>query len=270
MKAEELIREGDLGGALTDLQEHIREQPSNGAYRLFLFQLLAVMGQWERAYDQLKVASQLDDSYLILTQAYREVIQCEKLRQEIFTGQREPLIMGEPQQWIVLLIEALRLENKDHLQAATQLREEAADLAEACSGTIDGHSFQWLADADMRLGPIFEIMLNGNYYWVPISLVKNININPPTDLRDLVWLPVHCSWQNGGEGHGFIPTRYPGSENSPDSAIQMARKTIWEEPAPGIYRGLGQRLLASDQDDFPILDIRKLAFTPTEVDQTHG
>ncbi len=56
MKAETLVKTGDLCGALADLQEHIREQPSNGTYRLFLFQLLAVMGQWERAYDQLQVA----------------------------------------------------------------------------------------------------------------------------------------------------------------------------------------------------------------------
>ena len=162
------------------------------------------------------------------------------------------------------------MESEDHLPAAAQLRQEAFELAETSSGDLDGHPFQWLADADSRLGPIFEIMLNGNYYWVPISQIQQIIINPPTDLRDLVWLPVHCTWQNGGEGHGFTPTRYPGSENSSDSAIQLARKTIWEEPVNGIYRGLGQRLLASDQDDFPLLDVRKLTFTPTEVDQTHG
>jgi len=268
MKAEKLVKEGDLCGALTDLQEHVREQPSNGSYRLFLFQLLAVMGQWGRAYDQLQVAGQLDDSFKILTRAYREVIQCEKLRQEVFAGRRDPLIMGEPQQWIALLIEALRLEGDGHLLTAAQLREEAVALVDTSSGNLDGQSFQWLSDADTRLGPIFEIMLNGNYYWVPISQVQKINIDPPTDLRDLVWLPVHYTWQNGGEGYGFMPTRYPGSENSSDSAIQLARKTIWEEPVSGIYRGYGQRLLASDQDDFPLLDIRDLAFTSLEIDES--
>jgi len=262
MKAETLVREGDLNGALENLQEHVRDRPDHAPYRLFLFQLLAVLGQWERAYNQLQVAAQLDNSLLLLAQAYREVIQCEKLRQEVFAGCRDPLIMGEPQQWIVLLIEALRLDKED-LTAAAQLRLEALDLAETSSGTIDERTFQWLADADTRLGPIFEIMLNGNYYWVPVSQVQQIDINPPSDLRDLIWLPVHCTWRNKGEGHGFIPTRYPGSENSPDSAIQLARKTTWGEPVMDTCKGLGQRLLASDQDDFPLLDVRELTFIPT-------
>ena len=263
MQAEKLVKEGDLTGALADLQQHIREQPSHGAYRLFLFQLLAVMGQWERADEQLKIVGQLDDSLMLLVRAYREVLQCEMIRRAVFAGRREPLVMGKPPQWVPLLIEALRLENEGHLPAAQELREEALELAETSSGKLDGHSFQWLADADMRLGPIFEVVLNGNYYWVPIAQVQKLNIDPPTDLRDLVWLPVRFIWQNGGEGYGFIPTRYPGSENSLDSAIQLARKTIWEEPKTGIYRGLGQRLLASDQDDFPLLDIRELAFNCT-------
>jgi len=263
MKAETLVKEGDLNGALQDLQEHVRNRPDHAPYRLFLFQLLALLGEWERAYNQLQVAAQLDNSMLLVGQAYREVIQCEKLRQEVFAGRREPLLMGEPQQWIVLMIEALRLDERSP-SAAAQLRLEALDLAATSSGTLDGHNFEWLADADTRLGPIFEIMLNGNYYWVPVSQVQQIKIDPPSDLRDLVWLPVHCTWKNGGEGHGFIPTRYPGSENSPDSAIQLARKTTWEEPVTNTCRGLGQRLLASDQDDFPLLDVRELTFIPAE------
>ena len=33
---------------------------------------------------------------------------------------------------------------------------------------IDGKAFAWMADADMRLGPVLEAVINGRYYWVPL------------------------------------------------------------------------------------------------------
>ena len=78
------------------------------------------------------------------------------------------------------------------------------------------------------------------------------------DLRDLVWLPAQFTWVNGGEAFGLIPTRYPGSETAQDTAIQLARKTEWIELAEGIYQGMGQRMLATDQDEYPLLDIRSI------------
>ena len=60
MLAEEYFRDGNLQGALEDLQKQIRSQPENGRYRIFLFQLLAVLGQWGRALSQLNVLDRLD------------------------------------------------------------------------------------------------------------------------------------------------------------------------------------------------------------------
>ena len=78
----------------------------------------------------------------------------------------------------------------------------------------------------------------------------------PADLRDLVWLPAQFVWANGGEAVGLIPTRYPGSENTADSALQLSRTTQWREVTDGIHQGIGQRMLATDQDDYPLLGVR--------------
>ena len=40
-----------------------------------------------------------------------------------------------------------------------------------------------------------------------------ITIDEPEDLRDVVWMPAHFQFDNGGESVALIPTRYPGSEN---------------------------------------------------------
>ena len=47
--AEACLREGRLDEALETLQADIRRRPQDKALRVFLFQLLAVNGAWERA-----------------------------------------------------------------------------------------------------------------------------------------------------------------------------------------------------------------------------
>jgi len=60
--AERSLREGDPAAALARLQDDVRARPADAKLRVFLFQLLCVLGQWERALNQLKVASELDRS----------------------------------------------------------------------------------------------------------------------------------------------------------------------------------------------------------------
>src|ERR1700709_233391 len=117
MDPRELIKQGRLAEALVALQDMVRTGPSNAKYRVFLFQLLSVMGQWGRALTQLNVAGELDADALPMVQTYREAIQCEALRADIFAGKRAPLIFGEPEDWLGLLVEALRLEPADPARA---------------------------------------------------------------------------------------------------------------------------------------------------------
>ena len=84
--------------------------------------------------------------------------------------------------------------------------------------------------------------------------------SPPSDARDLIWVPAQFTWANEGEAVGFMPARYPGSEASADDAIRMSRKTEWRELAESSYAGLGQRLLATDTGEYSLLEVREIAF----------
>jgi type VI secretion system protein ImpE len=258
MLAERFVHDGNLQAALQELQEQIRNRPEDSHHRTFLFQLLAILGQWQRALNQLDVLSNLETSTWPMVQLYREAIRCEVLRAEIFAGQRKPLIFGEPPRWLALLLESLRLTAEGQYTQALSLRDQAFDMASESSGTIDDQPFNWIADADTRLGPVLEIILNGRYYWAPFQQIRTISIPQITDLRDLVWLPAQFTWINEGQAYGLIPTRYPNSETAKDPSIQLARKTEWLQLADGVYQGLGQRMLVTDQDEYPLLDIRKI------------
>ena len=258
--AEQSLREGDVVNALKALQQQVRAQPADAKLRTFLFQLLAAMGQWERALDQLNVAATLDPSALAMAQMYREALRCELLRADVFAGKRSPMVLGQPDEWLALLIESTLVAGRGQGQGAA-LRERAFEAAPASTGTIDGAAFAWIADADMRLGPVLEAILNGRYYWIPFNRLRRIDIEAPEDLRDVVWMPAHFEFANGGESVGLIPTRYPGLELSDDGALCLARKTLWQEVSAGVYQGLGQRVLATDAGEYPLMDVRKIELT---------
>ncbi len=260
----------DLASALSDVQGQIRKDPANPKLRIYLFQLLCVLGDWERAATQLALLGDMDDASLSMVQAYREVLQCELARGSVFAGKHSPLIFGKPENWMALLIESLRATARGEFDAAREARDLAFEQAPASSGTLshgddEQVAFEWIADADMRLGPMLEAIVNGKYYWIPFQQIKTLEIEAPVDLRDKVWIPANFVWVNGGSVVGFVPSRYPGSEKSGDDAIRLARETRWDEPREGLYVGLGQRMLATDQDEFALLDIRRIVFDHGEV-----
>jgi len=189
---------------------------------------------------------------------YGEAVRCEAIRTAVFEGQKSPMILGEPDQWLALLIESRLRAGRGEAAQSEELRLRAFEDAPTSGGEIDGRRFEWLADADSRLGPVMEAIINGKYYWVPYSRLTKVTMEAPEDLRDLVWMPAHLDFDNGGESLALIPTRYSGSESSDDGAIALARKTSWESIGGDAYRGLGQRILATDDGETPILEIRTI------------
>jgi len=254
--AERAVREGDLTAALKLLQDEVRQHPATANLRVFLFQLLSVLGDWERARTQLGVAADLDAKTLAMVQMYREALSCEQLRAEVFGGRKSPVIFGEPDEWLALLIESLL--SKSGPEASESLRARAFEAAPPSAGSIDGQPFEWIADADMRLGPVCEAVINGRYYWLPFSRLSRIDLEAPADLRDVVWMPAHFQFANGGESVGVIPTRYAGSEGDQDPLVRLSRKTVWAEEGPGMFTGRGQRILTTDTGEHPLMDVRSI------------
>jgi type VI secretion system protein ImpE len=256
--AELSLRNADTATALHQLQAQVREHPGEARLRTFLFQLLSVRGDWKRALEQLTLAAQLDPKALLMAQTYREALRCETLRAQVIAGRKSPMVIGEPEPWLGLLVESmLRAGQGDHAASAA-LREQAFDQAPPSSGTIDSQRFEWIADADVRFGPVLEAVLNGGYYWIPFARLQRIVLPEPEDLRDLVWAPAQLQFANGGEAPALIPVRYPGTELAEDGALQLARRTEWTETRPGLQVGRGQRILATDGAEYPLLAIREV------------
>jgi type VI secretion system protein ImpE len=256
--AQELVAAGDPKGALDLLQKQVRERAADPKLRVFLFQLLCVLGQWQRALTQLKVCGDLDAETLPMVNTYREAIQCEMVREAVFAGKTTPIAFGQPQAWVAWLVEALQADARGDAPSAARLRSEAFDAAPATAGTLNGAPFEWIADADSRLGPVLDAVIKGRYCWVPYSAVRKIVIEAPVDLRDLVWAPARFELHNGGETVALIPSRYAASGASGDGALQLSRKTEWLTLASDQYSGLGQRVITTSDVELGMLEAREI------------
>ncbi|MFN3973264.1 MAG: type VI secretion system accessory protein TagJ [Gemmobacter sp.] len=264
MRAEDLLKSGDIDAALAALQAEVRAKPADAKLRVFLFQLLCVTGDWKRAITQLKVSAELDSMATPMAQAYREAIICEVYREKVFAGEKDPLVFGEPQEWVALLVEASRSLATGQIDEATNLRERAFEAAPAVTGTLNGEPFDWIADADMRLGPVLEAVVNGRYFWMPFNTIGKITAEEPRDLRDCVWTPVNIVLKNGGDIVALLPTRYAGTIERGTPEHKLARATDWTDGGGGAFVGLGQRLLATDAGDTSVMDLRELVVTPPD------
>lgn len=258
MDAEEKLKSGDLEATLQALQNRVRNNPADAKLRIFLFQLLCVIGDWNRAITQLKVSAEMDPLAIPMAQAYREAIICEVYRGKVFAGEKTPVIFGEPPTWIAPLLEALRVQASGNPEAAAKLREQAFSDAPASGGTLNGAPFDWVADADMRLGPVLEVIIDGRYYWMPFESLRSIVIEEPEDLRDSVWVPASITVAAGGEKVALIPTRYVDTAENGTPAQKLSRETVWRDEGAETFIGHGQRVFATDQGDTALMDVRTL------------
>lgn len=265
MTAAELLKDKNPTQALKALEDAVRKEPSDVKLRIFLFQLLCVLGNWERALTQLGVIGEMDRMAMLMVRTCQAAIQCEALRSEVFAGARSPLIFGEPADWIAQLVQAAALDGQGKSEAAMTMRDAAFEAAPTTSGTLEtagegdavqSHPFEFIADTDVRMGPMIEAIVDGKYFWIPFSRITLIRIEKPTDLRDLVWTPCQFVWSSGGQGVGFIPARYPGTEKRGTDLQRMSAQTT---PAgDGGEEPMGQRVLATDAGEFPLLSIRSI------------
>ncbi|HKK37171.1 MAG TPA: type VI secretion system accessory protein TagJ [Paracoccaceae bacterium] len=261
-EAEAALAAGDLSAAGAKLIEAVRAAPGDAGLRAFLFEVSALAGNGERAMKALELLGRLRPDSLDMTTDYQAALAAETTRDRVFAGAERPDVFGGARAWTDGLAEALALDSTGDAAAAFEARAAALDAAPASPGTVDGERFEWFADADTRLGPVLEAVINGAYRWIPFEEIGALEIEPPKDLRDLVWSVGVLTLADGGQWPVLIPTRYPGSEKA-GAEIALARRTEWRPLGPeelGHAAGLGQRLFAHAEADVPILELRSLVF----------
>ena len=252
------LRAGDLDGARTALVETVKANPSDPQARMFLFQLLALAGDWEKARNHLNALARLSPEAQMLSVVYNQALNAELERAEVFAGRAKASILRGD--WATGLADAIQHYALGDSEAGDAARDEALDNAPDTPGEFDGERFEWIADADSRFGPTFEAIIHGRYGLVAFSEVERIESEGPKDLRDMVWYPVQIAFREGQSVAAMLPARYPGSEAADEAAERLGRSTGWKPGSAGEV-GCGQHLLTlSNGEERGLLSLRTLVF----------
>jgi type VI secretion system protein ImpE len=230
MGAKELFQAGKLNEAVQALGAEVRDNPTDVRRRTFLFELLCFQGEFDRAEKHLHVLAGINPEAQLGAVLYFSALHAERVRHDLFAKKEYP---SEP--------------------AAGNSR----------GGTIDGRPFETLEDADPRVGPRLELFAAGAYLWIPFEHIEAIEIQKPSKLRDLLWVPALVrtgpSFKGTELGEVLLPVLSPFSFKSPDENVRLGRATVWQEQ-DGVQVPLGQRLFSVDEDEVSLLDTRKIEF----------
>ena len=264
------LKEGRLEEALAAAKDAVRKDPAGTAHRSVLFQLYCLLGNWEGAQTQLKVFKELDPASAMFAGTCEKLLACEADRRAVFAGQKEATLFGQPPAWVGGMVEAFRLGREGNWTAAAASQARAFEEAPAIAARVNNQEVAWVADADSRLGPLLEGLIDGKYYWIPFEHVREISFRPRTHLMDSIWTPVDFEWLNEGKATGYIPVRYPGSEAATDPQTRLGRRTDWEQKADNFYVGTGHRTLATSEADFALSEVRLIKMVPPTTAQAEA
>lgn len=258
--ADDLIKAGNIAQAKVEILETVKRAPQDQGARMYLFQLLLVTGEWEKALIHLRALAQISAEAQMLATVYSGLVEAEKSRRLAYEGKLDvPFLISAPN-WCEDFTKSFKLFGAGEVEEGLALRTQALESAAETAGTFNDVEFSWIADVDSRLGPNLEVIIGGQWGLVPFEAIEQVTTDGPKNLRDLVWLPAEFRFKTGQSGAGFVPARYPGSEKHADSSVVLGRSTIWENGVGDEEYPVGQRLFWSGEElDFSLFELRTLS-----------
>lgn len=245
----------------------IKRSPMDLNPRLKLVQLYILEGSWEQALRTIQGYLKLNPKDEQSKKLLQANIECEIKRLDVFTQQQKALAYPASNQTIVdlqqdLLVACLSSAEQNAVDKFLQLVDiQATEQQITCypQDTTDSSvaTGTWL-DTDMRTASVIELFFQSEYYWLPISDIKQVTFKPSEVLTDMVWRRADIQLMNGQATAGFIPTRYIMTKKGDYSdALKHAKLTQWQEQN-GVTLAQGQKVLSNGDKDVSILDIDKI------------
>jgi type VI secretion system protein ImpE len=262
MNPSELLKAGKLSEARTLLTERVKSSPTDTAARTLLFQALAFQGEWDKAERQLDILAMQKIQAETGVQVYKNLISAEKERLEISRGLRIPSFMtAVPVYFETVLAFREQLRNGNQKEAK-KIFKQMEKQVEEISGSAQGQPFSGFKDMDSSMAHFLEIIVHEHCLWIPVSSIRELSIQPPSTLLDLLWAPARIVTWEGLTTNCFIPVLYPDSASHGNDLVCMGRITDWIDYGGGFYRGLGQHLYLVGDEEKALLELRDIIFNP--------
>jgi type VI secretion system protein ImpE len=268
MNAKDLVAAGKLSEARQQLIQDVKSKPSDSAKRTLLFQVLSLLGEWDKADKHLETMVSLNPDLLTGAQVYKNLTNAERQRKEVLEGKAIPGFLTQAPSYFELYLEAWDKVKQGQPEEAAHLYGQIEESRPAPCGTVDGKSFEGFTDTDTFLSAFMEVMMHDRYVWVPFESLRELSISEPKTLFDLMWVPARFLTWEGLNANCYLPVLYPDSYLHEDERIKLGRITDWVSLGQGFWRGVGQHVYRIGEEELSLLDIREAVFTfPSKEDQ---
>jgi type VI secretion system protein ImpE len=250
---------GRLHDAVQAAIEEVRESPSDIDKRWMLATLFCFEGDLDRADKHLQtiLSSAPDLSAEVLL--FRNLLRGEAARRQCFDEGRVPAFPDSPSELHRQLLKALALMSGGESEQGARLLGQIADSQPKLSGECNGDRFIGLRDWDDVLATIFEVItVNGDYYWLAMDQLHEINFAPVAEPRDMLWRGAQIVTYDHESLAVHFPVLYPGSSSDGDDAIRLGRAADWVESPEGVRRGKGVRSFLIGDETRPLTNIDTL------------
>jgi type VI secretion system protein ImpE len=258
--AKDLIAAGNLAAAVQETTQQVRNHPADLTARITLFELLCLTGELDRAEKQLDVVEQQRTQKDLGVQVYRNCLKAERERRQVFEQGIEPHFLAEPPSYVDLHMQAIACLREGKLAQARELLDRAEEERPAFAGTMAGKPFEDFRDCNDLTAPVLELVVHDKYTWLPLEQIRSIEIDPPKQLRDILWGTARIISANGVEGEVVVPGLYAGTSGSANDSARLGRMTDWQALSDDLYRGIGLRLFLVDDADHPLFELGLVEF----------
>lgn len=258
--AKELLKASELQAAIDEQTGKVKANPTDTQQRIFLFELLLFAGDWGRAERQMEAIAHQSMEAGLGVQVYRDNLKAERDRARLFSEGLQPHFIAGAPAYVRLHPEAINHLREGNLGAARETLDRAEEERPAFKGTLNGQPFADFRDYHDLVGPVLELIVQGQYTWLPLEQIKRLEIEAPKNLRDLMWTPARIETTDGSNGEVYIPSLYEGSHNHLNDQVKLGRMTDWTPAGEGVFLASGLRLFLVDGDDKALLEVREINF----------
>lgn len=259
-QAKALVDAGKLGAAIEEVTRQVKAHPTDASQRIFLFELLCFAGEWDRAEKQLDAIGHQDIKAEIGVQVYRNNIKAERDRRRLLSDGLHPHFLTEPPAYVDLHLAAINRLREGNVAEARQTLDRAEEERPTLSGTFNGERFEDFREWDDLLGPVLELIVNGQYTWLPFQQIRRLEVNPPKQTRDLVWAGARIEASDRTIGEVYIPALYAGSSEHSNDQVRLGRMTDWKRVSDDLSLAVGLRVFLVDGEDKPLFEARSVEF----------
>ena len=261
-----MLAEGRLAAAVDACKAAVRADPSALPPRVALYELSAVVGDWDRCRGQVETIVSLGGDALHWL-GHMASIHAASTREACWQGLLRSPVFGPCDAEDQAMFDSL-------WPAVVALAGGDGGLLEAHAaeyggmvfgpGRLNGRAFEGLATVDSRLPGLLEVSDGGEYGWLWLGGVSRLEMRGgPANLTEVLWLPARVVLTTGETKDLSVFGLYPGTAGGGDPLEVLGRRTGWDEDHERLALGAGAQLLEIDGEVVPLQKVSALEFVET-------